>query len=331
MIDVKLTTPAPAWPWARQTPGGSGQWGPFRFQIDQSVERCDAWIVYEGNDQEHTCLCPPERTIFISGEPDSVGHYPAAYLAQFGLVVSSRLDLQHPNIVRMQQGQPWFVEQSYDDLLVMAPPFKTRDICLITSDKTFTSGHQQRLEFVEQLKQHLGDRLDIFGRGIRDFDRKWDILAPYRFTIVLENYCGDDFITEKMPDAWLAYCYPFYAGCTNLGRYIQEGSYEELDMSDVPGSVKKLLQVVNDSTKEAVRREHLVHARRYYLEQMQCFSLMGQLLQQQLGQPASAPCAVTIRPRSAFTEVPQRASLAQICRSTLRRQLVKLFKNKEPR
>src|SRR5690606_18569390 len=164
-------------------------------------------------------------TLFITGEPNSVGTYPESFLKQFAQVMSSRDDLIHPNIIRRQQGHPWFVEKSYDELIVMPPVIKQADICLITSDKTFTHGHRERLQFALELKARLGSQLDLWGRGIREFNSSWDILSRYRYAIVLENFITHDWLTEKLPDALLAWCVPLYAGCTNLNEYLRSNCY----------------------------------------------------------------------------------------------------------
>ena len=186
MINVKLSTCAPLWPWLRQLPGGQAEWGPFRFHIDSAIKECDAWVVFESLDKTETVECPPERVLFIAGEPDSIGSYQASFLNQFYTVVSGRRDITHPRQLRMQQGHPWFVEKSYDELLRLPPMTKTRDVCVITSDKAFTDGHKQRLAFVDSLKTALGERLDVYGRGIRCptiSDRQ------YRHLQMLHPYC----------------------------------------------------------------------------------------------------------------------------------------------
>ena len=43
---------------------------------------------------------------------------------------------------------------------------------MISSNKAFTDGHRQRLKFVEALKEHFGENIDVFGRGINSFADK---------------------------------------------------------------------------------------------------------------------------------------------------------------
>src|SRR5689334_17644087 len=90
MLNVKLTTCAPQWPWGRQTPAGSFVWEDMRFHVDQEVEECDAWIVFESLAGPQTTRCPPGRTVFITGEPESIGSYQPSFLDQFARVVTGR-------------------------------------------------------------------------------------------------------------------------------------------------------------------------------------------------------------------------------------------------
>lgn len=309
MINIKLSTCAPLWPWLRQMPGSRAEWGPFRFHIDCDVKDCDAWVVFESLDKTETTECPPERVIFIAGEPDSIGTYQAGFLEQFFYVVSGRNDLVHPRQLRMQQGHPWFVERSYDELLQLPPLAKTRDVCVISSDKAFTEGHRQRLAFVEILKQKLGDRLDVYGRGIRDFDSKWDVLAPYRYAVVLENFSGDDFLTEKLPDAWLAYCFPLYFGCTNVGRYFHDGAWVDIHLSQADEAAFMIAELISDPNDYERRLPEICSARQYYLNHVQFFANLANILQTVICSTSNMSQVVTLHPNSEKFAITQPSSM----------------------
>ncbi|KQN74823.1 glycosyltransferase family 10 [Devosia sp. Leaf64] len=298
MIDIKLTTCAPNWPWARQTPNAQMEWGPFRFHVDKFVERCDAWVVFESLSQPEETICPPENVIFIAGEPDSVGSYKPAFLNQFAHVVSGRNDLDHGGQVRIQQGHPWFVEKTFDELASMQPFPKQREMCVISSDKAFTDGHRGRLEFVDKLKARFGDRIDVWGRGIRDFDSKWDLLSSYRFAIVLENYQGPDWLTEKLPDALLAYCYPIYYGCSNLERYLPENAYLRIDIEDPDAALNAIERLLNTPDVYEDSLGYIARARLYYLYNLQFFANLAIRLQTLVVD--RPPARLTLAPNSEF-------------------------------
>lgn len=309
MINVKLSTCAPLWPWLRQMPGGKAEWGPFRFHIDCDVRDCDAWVVFESLERTEIVECPPERVVFIAGEPDSIGSYQPGFLEQFFCVISGRQDLAHPRQLRLQQGHPWFVERSYDELLQLPPIAKTRDVCVISSDKAFTEGHQQRLAFVEILKQKLGDRLDVYGRGIRDFESKWEVLAPYRYAVVLENFSGDDFLTEKLPDAWLSYCFPLYFGCTNVGRYFKEDAWADISLSQPEEAAATIIELIDDPSDYGQRLPAIISARQHYLNHGQFFANLSSILQSVLSSTSNKRQQITLHPNSGLFKLPETSTM----------------------
>jgi hypothetical protein len=277
MIDIKITTCAPSWPWLRQLPANSPDWGPFRFHVDTDLDKCDLWFVFESMPDTMKVHCARENTVFITGEPDSIGDYPRQFLAQFGQVVSGRQDVRHPALIRSQQGHPWFVERSYDELKVLPPVPKSKGLCVLTSAKAHTPGHQARLAFVEKLRQRFPGQVDVFGRGIRDFESKWDTLIDYRYSVVMENHHGPDFVTEKLPDAWLAYTMPFYWGCSNLARYCDPAASIPIDPSDEVATFSVIEQHLADPARYDHYLPALSRARDYYLDHMQFFALIRTL------------------------------------------------------
>ena len=306
MVDVKLSTPAPAWPWARQTPGQSGCWGDFRFHVTD-VPRADACAVFESLAAPTTVECSPDRLVFVTGEPSSIGTYHPGFLAQFSHVVSGIAGLEHPNVVRTQQGHPWFVEKSFDELVAMDPVEKTGSLCLLISSKSFTAGHRERLEFMEALKGRL--EVDVYGRGIRDFDSEWDILARYRYAIVLENAQEEHFITEKLPDALLAFCFPFYAGSPSVADYFPAGAWQPLRFSEVEESVRLIEECVRDPGHYGRVLPAVRQARDRYLRELQFFPNLSRVLATVMDAPARPAREIRLFPNAHFA--PPVAAVAQ--------------------
>ena len=94
---------------------------------------------------------------------------------------------------------------------------KTKDICIIVSQKTGADGHRLRHSTVELFADRLG--IDVFGRGYKPFDSKAEILKPYRYAIVIESWTGEDYFSEKLIDAISMGCIPVYHGCPNIKDY----------------------------------------------------------------------------------------------------------------
>lgn len=320
MLNVKLNTCAPHWPWARQTPGGSLVWDGIRFHVDTDVEKCDAWIVFESLSGTQATVCPPERTVFITGEPDTIGSYGEPFLQQFAHVVSGRADIRHPGLIRRQQGHPWFVEKSYDELHAMQPPAKSADVCLVTSDKLLTQGHRDRLQFALDLKARLGPRLDLWGRGLRSFASSWDVLARYRYAVVLENHSGPDWLTEKLPDALLAWCVPLYHGCSNVADYLPAGSWIELPGLNADAAADRIEALLADPGGYEMRLPALAAARRRYLDQLQFFANAAAIVREIAGGPAQPAVTVRLHPEGAVP-VPNAEGKAAAGAGTLERKL----------
>ena len=229
----------------RQTAGHQLQSldGKYQFILDDSCKEPDFWVVQgKGVREDQTCRVAPENTIMLTTEPQSVLVYPDKYLQQFGMVCTCQEQTKHPNIHFGPAILPWFVGYTededgtchytldYDQLAKPSDPSdKKKLISVITSNKAFTRGHLDRIRFVEQLKAHYGDQLDIFGRGFRDFDDKWDVLRPYKYHIVIENISQRYYWTEKISDCLMAETFPFYYGCTNLEDYFPQEAFLRID------------------------------------------------------------------------------------------------------
>lgn len=96
---------------------------------------------------------------------------------------------------------------------------KSKMISAVASTKAFLPGHIKRLEFIQAVK----DRVDWYGRGIREIPSKLDALIDYRFSIAIENLsCDDNYFTEKLTDCFLTGAIPIYHGCLNIGEFFDE-------------------------------------------------------------------------------------------------------------
>ena len=244
----------------RQTPGHNlrSQDGRYEFCLDDSMQEADFWVVQgKGVRDVQTCRVAPENTILLTTEPRSVLVYPQRYTDQFGMVVSCQQQLRHRNVRYGPAILPWFVgykpdgrggytfSQDYDTLTRPSDPAeKTRLLSVITSNKAFTRGHLDRIKFVEKLKAQLGDQVDIFGRGFRPFDDKWDVLRPYKYHIAIENSSEPYYWTEKISDCYLAETFPFYYGCTNLADYFSPEAYVPIDITQPDAAIDTIRRVI---------------------------------------------------------------------------------------
>lgn len=258
MIKIKLTTSFPEFPLLRQTLGSKGLWGNCRFFVNQDIEDCDWWVVYDGLLKHEKAQCPPENTILITGDPPGIRKYDKKFLRQFATILTCHRGIKHPNVIYTQQGMPWHVgrlvrddnsvsfSKDYGELKAIKRINKDKLISVISSNKTNTEGHRKRLDFVKRLSGHFGSKLDVFGRGIRDIEDKWDAISGYKYHIALENSACPDYWTEKLSDAFLGAAYPFYYGCPNISDYFPDGALTYIDIADFEGTVSIIEKAIEN-------------------------------------------------------------------------------------
>lgn len=230
---------------------GIGIWGDFKFFINPiNPEKIDFdyWFVYNFPlGEEEITACRNGGLVLITGEPDSVEKYTRSYCNQFDCVITSQKDLNHPNKFFLPQGLPWHVKKSYDELIKLQPVSKTKKISIISSDKVRTEGHRRRLDFTLRIKDYFKEQIDLFGRGLNNFDDKWEALAPYEYSISIENSAQNFYFTEKLMDCFLSFTYPVYYGCINVNDYFDKRSYIQIDIDKFEYSVKRIEALLGNS------------------------------------------------------------------------------------
>ncbi len=86
---------------------------------------------------------------------------------------------------------------------------KSKLVSMIASNKGWLRGHQNRLNWVEKLK----DKVDLFGSGRpNQLKDKEDGLVDYMFSVAIENDNSDTYFTEKLTDCFAVGTVPVYWG-----------------------------------------------------------------------------------------------------------------------
>ncbi|MCZ0860830.1 glycosyltransferase family 10 [Methanocorpusculum sp. MG] len=283
MLKIKVTYPTdgveiPPPDIRLQTPNGCCCWGNCEFYINSDIEECDYWVVLYDLPEKDSVCCPSSNTIFVTGEPVSVKKYDKKFLRQFATVVTAQEQISHPHVIQTHQILPWYVHKTYDELVTMSPPTKDHLLSIVSSNKRFSKGHEQRYQFALALKSHFGDGIDLFGRGIRGFEDKWDVLAPYKYSIVIENSSSPYYVTEKLTEAFLSYTFPIYYGCTNLEEYYPRGSFERIDIWDIEGSIDIISKIIENPNHYNDHCEDIYFARSCYLQKYQIYPLLTNIV-----------------------------------------------------
>jgi len=253
-----------------QSPLSSSKWGETTFQIQNSEKECNFWVIHEGISEMETANCPKENCILIIGEEKSKKQYDPEYLAQFGALISTRTDLQHPRILSWHYICPWHLHKSYDQLKALQSLPKGRTLSTICSDEAGLEGHKKRFAFTNKMIGHFKDRLDVFGKGFNYIPDKYDGLAPYRYSIAIENSVHTDYWTEKLTDCYLSLTMPIYYGCPNVTDYFPAESLIRIDLDDYAGSIRIIEEAI-ESDRYTQNLGSLLKARDLVLDNYQIF------------------------------------------------------------
>lgn len=130
-----------------------------------------------------------------------------------------------PNGIKHPFGTTWVPGHAQLDIE------KQHNMSLIASSKRDTEGHLLRHEMVDLVKDNALD-VAVLGRGYAPFEDKADGLAPYRFSVVIENMREPNYFTEKIVDAVLCETVPIYWGCPNIGDFFDPGALIACDTAE---------------------------------------------------------------------------------------------------
>ena len=281
MVKVKISFPNLIWVIERQLPDYNKILGNCKFFINENIKDCDYWFVLDNLLEPEMSVCAPENTVLITGEPPEIKDYNPNFTEQFNTVITCHPDIKAKNLILYQQGIPWHIGYNrenetpvkyYQDLKKETPQ-KEKLISVITSDKSRIKGHKKRYEFVMKLKEHFGEKLDLYGRGINPVSDKYDAIAPYKYHIAIENCSINDYWTEKLADSFLGNAYPIYYGCKNLEKYFPPESYSIIDIDDFDKSVAMIENVINQNLYEK-NNQYLIEAKNLVLDKYNVFNLI---------------------------------------------------------
>ena len=118
-----------------------------------------------------------------------------------------------PNGLFFPLGSTWVPE--WRDLDVT----KTAMCSLIASGKRSQEGHILRHDTVEWVRAEALN-VEVMGLGYKPFDAKSEGLAPFRYSIVIENVREPNYFSEKLIDAILCRTVPIYWGCPNIAEFM---------------------------------------------------------------------------------------------------------------
>jgi len=295
-IRIKLISRGqPGFHCANQLPASGSFTGECSFHFSLDETQYDWLVVID--DVSRTLKSAPEKlscaddhTLLVTTEPPTITHYGTAFCAQFAQVLTSQPpeSLKHPNRIYSHTGNLWFNGHSYAELHGNDFPEKKDLFSTVCSSKQQKHTiHNDRYQFCHWLMQEM-QSMNLFGRGSKFIEKKYDALDPYRFHLAIENYSGPHHWTEKLADPFLSGCFPIYYGCTNLADYFPAESFLEIDIFNRPDALAEIRSTIEDESFYAARREPLLEAKRLIMEDYNLLRMIElQVLEKH--NPASKP------------------------------------------
>ncbi len=248
-----------------------------RFILDSDSRDYDWLVVYDdlpssGSERltvSHEDLaCPQENTLLLTYEPASVKHFGKDYIDQFGMVLTSHelTELPHRNRHKVAPVGVWYYGGLEQIQAHPEVPEKTGQISMFKSKKRQKHTlHRARFDFLATLKKGLGKELDVHGQMFRRMKYKAEGMDAYRYHIAVENHIGPYHWTEKLSDCFLAYCLPFYVGCTRYMDHFPKESVIALDIRDPEGALHIIREALANNEYEK-RLPAIIEARRRVIE-----------------------------------------------------------------
>jgi hypothetical protein len=251
----------------RQTPGKKSVWEDILFNEDAGT-KSDYVIVLNRPLADVTVHCPTRNVWAIIQEPPNevFSRLHKGDLC-YSRVYTTDESLQGDRYLHSQPAIAWHVDRDYDELVRCGIPEKKYNLSWITTNKTVFRGHRSRMKFLRTIREEI--EFDLFGYGIRPIDNKWDGLAPYRYSLAIENYSNPYYWSEKIADCFLAWAMPIYYGCTRISDYFPPESMILIDIGD-PGSAELIREGISQHLWER-NLDAIACARQLVLNHYQLF------------------------------------------------------------
>ena len=284
---LKLSTPdyRPTATLSQYIGNSEGIIGDWKIVLDPNCTEADAWWVMEGPSKgEMPCRVPDGSLFFATAEATwphgfySEYNYRSAFLEQFDGIHTCH-DFYNEKTTSTTPFLPWMLNANHGESISSAHTRdikylkdlkslpKTKMLSVFCSQQGMLPSHRLRQRFTQILKSHFGDDLDWYGNGVNSVAEKWDGLADYKYSIVLENQSRFNVVTEKIYDPFLSLTYPIYWGAPNISDYFDPKSFTPINIEDAKGAIKTIEWVLNNIDYEETLPALLESKRRVLDEQ----------------------------------------------------------------
>lgn len=261
--------------YSKFSPNQSMIWKDIVFS-EKNEKEADYVVILNTPKKDQTVRCNPSNIIAIMQEPYIKGDtdWMDNQLDKYAYVFTNHVPIEIPSsveIIPSHGALHWYIDKSYDELKAMSlVSYKNKNISCIASSLTRWVGHKNRIAFIEYLKDNNSLEIDFFGKGTKFLEDKFDGIAPYKYSIAIENSSMNDYWTEKISDVFLSYSLPFYFGCTNLDKYFPKESYIWIDITNPKKALGTMKEAIDNNEYEK-RLKYIKEARELVLDKYNLF------------------------------------------------------------
>ena len=271
----------------------------YKFVSDPSCTDYDWLVVYDEMPSKdvgvfrngHEVLrCPKERTILATTEPVSIKRYSRAYTRQFGHFLTNRPPEAeaHPNYHLGRGYYQWYIGRDYAEYGKLGSPVKNRLISVVSSSKKMRyTKHAARFELAETLARNIPE-IEWYGKGVRPFEKKYEVLEPFKYHVTIENHIAKHHWSEKLADAFLAECLPLYAGDPAVDEIFPKESFIPIPIDD-PAEAERIVRAAIENGEYEKRREAVLEAKRLILEKFNFWAQVIEIVEAEKNQKVTPP------------------------------------------
>lgn len=254
----------------RQTPNNSMKWGDFIFTED-AVEECDYLIILDYPGKDFSVKVNRNNIIHLCLEPPNEISKYRQYANKNVKWIFNQLDIKRNNILS-HGALPWHIDKDFDFLnqLKVENLQKENSTVWITSNQRSSKGHNERMNFLDNIKEL--SFVKLYGRGINPIQDKFEVLSKSKYAIAYENFQSDYYWTEKISDCFLSYTMPLYFGCNKIDDFFPKDSYIQIDPKDK--HIGLFLKEIVSSNKWEENINSIAEARELVLKEYQLFPFL---------------------------------------------------------
>ncbi|MFQ3240260.1 MAG: hypothetical protein ACI9NI_002591 [Olleya marilimosa] len=255
----------------RQTPNQSFKWNNITF-TEEDVDECDFLVILDYPKSDVTVKVNPNHILHICLEPaNEISKY-RQFANKQSSVVYNQIQ-EGGKYIKSQPALPWHLDKDYNYFKKLKPEsLKKEDkIVWVTSNQRASIQHNKRMDFLDSISDL--SFIELYGRGIKEVDSKWDVMRNAKYAIAYENFKNPFNWTEKISDCFLSYTVPLYFGCDRIEDYFPKEAIIQIDPKDK--HIKQFLKEIVHSNNYNQKIEALKAARTLVLDKYQIFPFIS--------------------------------------------------------